>query len=97
MNENQHARQPDEHRYIGEVVWLPTYLGFAYLLLGATKSSGWFLFPALLLTRIVLEVIYRLTFGERRHEWSCKAIAFLLQLVVWGSFWAALYFNQRAA
>ena len=73
--------------FVTEVVWLPTYLGAALVLIGTGWGAFWYLVPALLLIRLVLELMYRLTFAESRHEISVRFVAFVLQCIAWGGVW----------
>jgi len=82
---------------VPEAVWIPTYLGFALLLIAGPGMPGWLLVPILIVTRIILELIYRIAFGEKRHELSCKLVAVATQVIVWCGLWGYLYLGQRSA
>ena len=73
------------NKYVTEVVWLPTYISVFVLLLGVGVVGT---FLGLVACRAVLELTYRVVFGERRYELRIKLAAFASQLVVWGVVWA---------
>jgi len=78
-------------RYVSEVTWLPSYVGIATVVLGSIDNStlaSVALVIALISFRVVLELVYRLTFGNVRLEARTQATAFALQVVVWGLVWA---------
>ena len=82
-----------QYKYISEAVWLPTYLGIGALVLGLidnTAIATAVLIVALVVGRMVLELAYRIAFGDARLQWRIGAVAFGAQLAVWGSL-AALY------
>ena len=81
------------HKYVSEVVWLPTYVAIIILVLGNVKSSGiatLTLLVALIGSRMILEFIYRIIFNEKRLLLKTGIMAFICQLLVWVTiiFWS---------
>jgi hypothetical protein len=88
-----------QRKYISELVWLPTYLALAALVLSSISNSSLaavVLIVGLIASRLVLELAYRFVFGDSRLQWRVGAAAFALQLMVWGALWA-LYAQTGAA
>ena len=81
------ATDKPEKRLVNEFVWLPTYLSVFLLVIAAGGDKFYFIFPALILSRFILEMVYRLTFGNRRHELKVKCAAFASQCALWGFLW----------
>jgi hypothetical protein len=76
-----------EHRYISELVWLPTYLGITAFVLGTINDStiaSVALLVSLVMTRMALELLYRIALGETRLEIKTGLIALACQVLVWG-------------
>ena len=87
-----------QQRLIGEIIWLPTYLGVLLLLLSSLNGGivrDVVILMALFGCRFVLELTYRITFGDARLETRTKLWAFGSQLIVWGLIWA-WHFQQAA-
>ena len=84
---------PDHRRYVSETVWLPTYAAVVVLVL-AGFSGSWVAIPvmfiALVASRMVLELLYRLVLGPARLALSTGLVAFAAQLVVWFLVWGWL-------
>src|SRR5258708_436726 len=83
----------DHSKFVSELVWLPSYLGLTFLMIGVTGSAGLVVLVALLVCRAALELLYRVVFGARRRELSIGAIAFAAQCVIWGGVWAWYVFR----
>ncbi len=92
MSNEQRVISPN-NKYVTEVVWLPTYVGVVLLLVGALGVGAIEIFLGLVASRAILDLTYRIVFGERRHELRTKLIAFASQLVVWGLVW--VWYAQR--
>lgn len=74
-----------QRKYVSEFVWLPTYLGVVALALGSVSNS--YLIDAAIIfagigSRILLELIYRIVFGDGRLRWQVGAVAFAAQVVL---------------
>jgi len=79
------------HRYVAEAVWLPTYVGLTMLILGGianTTLASAVLLASLLASRMLLELVYRVTFGDARLQLRIQLAAFAFQVIVWGLLWA---------
>jgi vacuolar-type H+-ATPase subunit I/STV1 len=83
----------DHGRFVSELVWLPSYVGLLFLMIGVTGSTGLVVLLALLACRVALEFLYRIMFGARRRELGIGAIAFAAQCVIWGGVWAWYVFR----
>ena len=83
----------DHSKFVSELVWLPSYLGLTFLMIGVTGSTGLVILVALLACRVALELLYRIMFGARRRELGIGAIAFVAQCVIWGGVWAWYVFR----
>lgn len=78
-------------RSVPGVVWIPSYIaicGVAQALFGSLIVTLVLLF----VSGAILEVLYRLAFGEKRHELRVQAIAFGAQCLMWGGIIAAYKF-----
>ncbi len=87
----------DNKKYVSELVWLPTYLVIAILILGNIESGiikTIAMFVALIGTRMILEFLYRLAFKERRLHLKTGIIAFLCQVMAWGGI---IFLNAQLA
>lgn len=73
--------------YVKEIVWLPSYFGIAIFLVSVFDAGTLIIFPSLLACRMFLELVYRIVFGERRNEFGCQSLAFLVQCIVWAVLW----------
>ena len=76
-----------QYRYVSELVWLPTYVAVCALTTALIDNS-WVatlvtLF-ALIASRIVLEVLYRIAFGDSRLQLRVGILAFMSQVGAWG-------------
>ena len=83
----KNSNMTTHYRYIHEVVWLPTYLVIALVVLGTVQNSAAVsvaLFFSLVACRMVLELLYRIAFGDERLTTRIGLLAFGSQLVVWG-------------
>ena len=69
---------------VPEIVLFPTYFVIVLIVLGKFDSSPLVTLPALIFSSLVLEFIYRAVFGEKRHNFSCRVMAFVAQCIVWG-------------
>jgi len=79
------------HRYMAEAVWLPTYIGLVMLVLGKVENgtlASALVIVALVGSRMLLELVYRLTFGDARLQLRTQLAAFAFQVVAWGLVWA---------
>ena len=79
------------HRYMAEAVWLPTYIGLVMLVLGKVENgtlASALVIVALVGSRMLLELVYRLTFGDARLQLRTQLAAFAFQAVAWGLVWA---------
>jgi len=90
-----------ERQYIAEVVWLPTYIAVGALVLGRINDSTVAtaaMLVALVACRVVLELVYRVVFGNARLQLRTGVIALGCQMVVWGLawFWYAQVGSLRA-
>ena len=73
------------NRLMPEIVWLPTYLGMLLIVLWKFDSRAVLVvYPISILCSLILELIYRAVFGEKRHSFSCRATAFCAQCIIWG-------------
>ena len=75
------------NKYVNDVVWLPTYLSLILILITSIENDLVFallLFPALITTRMILELVYRIIFNEQRLTLQNNIIALLSQAIVWG-------------
>jgi hypothetical protein len=78
-------KEVKQAKNVPEVVWIPTYVAVTLLVLGKVDSSGLWLFPLLLASRLTAELIYRIVFGDERHNASCQRSAFLVQVIMWAA------------
>lgn len=88
-----------QYKYVSEVVWLPTYLVLGAVtsaFFGSTAIGLVAVIIMLILCRMILELLYRIAFGDARLKWQVGAIAFTLQIVVWGALWAWFAENGKA-
>ena len=77
------------NKYVSEIVWLPTYAAIVILVLGSIENSAvatLTLIAALYGSRMVLELIYRIIFGDQRLLIKTGVIAFLCQVLVLTAF-----------
>jgi hypothetical protein len=77
------------YQYVHETVWLPTYLAIVLFVLGTVPNSTiatLVLIFGLVACRVVLELLYRMTFGDTRLTVRNGLLAFGSQLVLWGLF-----------
>jgi hypothetical protein len=84
------------YRYISEAVWLPTYIGIAALVLGTINNPALATAVGLasaLVCRMLLELLYRIAFGETRLQLRIQLATFSLQLLVWILVWG--WYVQR--
>jgi hypothetical protein len=89
----------DNQRYVAEIVWLPTYIGVAVLVLGGIDNSNLAtatMLIAVIGSRMVLELIYRLVFGPARLRIRTGIVAFVCQALAWGLIWW-WYIEHRAS
>jgi hypothetical protein len=87
-----------QRKYVSEVVWLPTYIGVGALVLGSVNNSYSIdaaIILSLIASRMLLELVYRIAFGDARLHWRVGAVAFASQLILWGALWA--WYAQRGA
>ena len=85
-----------QYKYVAEAVWLPTYVGVGALVVGNIDNSAIaaaVMVVALIACRMVLELAYRIAFGDARLQWRVAVVAFGAQLAVWGILWA--WYAQR--
>lgn len=76
----------NNHKYVHELVWLPTYIAICLLVIGSTFGHwiGFILMPLILIVcRMILELLYRLVFGIDRLGPLVGVIAFASQTCVW--------------
>jgi vacuolar-type H+-ATPase subunit I/STV1 len=83
----------DHYKFVSQLVWLPSYVGIALLMIGVTGGTGLVVLGAILAGGAALEFIYRVAFGARRRELGIGTITFALQCVVWGGVWAWYIFR----
>jgi hypothetical protein len=84
------------YRYISDAVWSPTYVSVVALILGTINNSGLATVASLLslvVSRVFLELLYRVAFGEARLQLRTQLATFGLQLLVWGAVWG--WYVQR--
>jgi hypothetical protein len=84
------------YRYISEAVWIPTYVSVAVIVLGTINNANLatvVTLVSLVICHMVLELLYRIAFGESRLQLRTQLTAFGLQLVVWGLVWG--WYIQR--
>ena len=75
------------NKYISEIVWLPTYLVIIIIFNANINNSivvTITVIPTLIITRMLLEFIYRVTLEERRLYFKNQLIAFISQIAMWG-------------
>lgn len=65
-------------KFIPELIWLPTYIAIVSLI-----NNKIYMLLLVVLCRPILECIYTLVLGEKRHEVKHLAIAFVVQCVLW--------------
>ena len=85
------------HRYMAELVWLPTYISLGMLILGTvanTALASALVLVSLIASRMLLEVTYRFIFGDARLQLRTQLAAFGFQAVAWGVVW--FWYAQRA-
>ena len=73
------------NKYVSEIVWLPTYAAIIILVLGSIENSvvaTLTLLVALIGSRMLLELIYRIIFSDKRLRIRTGIIAFLCQVLV---------------
>lgn len=84
---------PNNYKYVSDLVWLPTYLCVAVIVLGASGGGAMgtlYVLLALVGCRALLELIYRFTFGPERLHGAVGLIAFVSQLIVWAAIWVSI-------
>ena len=75
------------NKYVSEIVWLPTYLVIIITLAASINSSivvTITVIPTIIITRMLLEIIYRITFEDRRLYFKNQLMAFVSQIIIWG-------------
>ena len=75
------------YKYVHEAIWLPTYAVVALVVLGTVKNSNiatLVIIVSLMACHMLLELVYRLVFGDARLTVRIGLLAFTSQLVVWG-------------
>ena len=75
------------NRYVSEAVWIPSYLAIIFLILGNVKNSAvatLVMIFGLLMSRMFLELVYRMVFGDERLTLRIGVLAVGGQLLVWG-------------
>ena len=75
------------NKYVAEVIWLPSYAAIVYFILGYIKNSAiqtLTMIIGLLVSRMLLEMIYRIVFGDVRLTLRIGIYAVVGQLVAWG-------------
>lgn len=75
------------NRYVSEAVWIPSYLAIIFLILGNVKNSAiatLAMIFGLLVSRMLLELVYRIVFGDERLTMRIGVFAVGGQLLVWG-------------
>ncbi len=78
------------HRYVAELVWLPTYISLVILILGTVANSTFasvLILVSLSGSRMILEFIYRVAFGDARLQLRTQVAAFGFQAAVWSLVW----------
>ena len=84
------------HRYIAEAVWLPTYIGLCILVVGTVANAAVataLVLVSLIASRLVLELVYRMVFGDARLQLRTQLAAFGFQAFVWSLVW--FWYAQR--
>ncbi len=86
------TEKTDDHRYVSELVWLPTYLMVAIFVFSRIDNpliAVIAIFVVPMVIRIILEVMYSFLFGAKRLTLKIGVTGFLCQLAVWGGlvFW----------
>lgn len=82
------------NRFVSEAVWLPSYVAIILLVLGNVRNSTaatLLMFLGLVVSRMFLELIYRMAFGDERLSLRTGIFAVGGQVVVWGGFFAWWY------
>jgi hypothetical protein len=72
---------------VRDIVWLPTYIGLALLLIGAFHAYFVVVFVVLIACRFVLELLYEVVFSESKNKRSTQLITVAFQILVWGGVW----------
>lgn len=85
------------YRFINELVWLPTYL-VTFLIIDAAIGNAainWLVsLFAIVIERAVLEIIYRIIFGDSRLRFSIGMFAFISQVAI---YWLIIAINSKQA
>jgi len=88
------------HRYVAEIVWLPTYVSLIVLILGTVANSALatvLVLVSLIGSRMILEFVCRVVFGDARLQFRTQIAAFGFQLIVWGLVWFVYAQRHSAA
>ena len=88
--------QSDNHKYMSEAIWLPTYavIVLASLSIEDANISMLVMLTALIATRAALEITYRVVFGVKRLSLRLGIAAFFSQLVIIGGAAAWLHYSR---
>jgi hypothetical protein len=82
------------YKYIHEAVWLPAYAVTALIVLGTIQNSNaatLIMIAALIVCRMLIELLYRLAFGDERLTVRIGLLAFGSQLVAWDRVWLGFF------